>query len=87
MNVNDIRPTQLPPVGTPAVHRTARQAPAAQAEQKESIAPRDVLNGPEKEFFASAFPSAADELRAPAVYRKDGVQPQVSLGGMIDRKG
>jgi hypothetical protein len=87
MNVREVRPT-VPPLITPATTRQPRRVdtPAVQ-QQSEPAAPGDVLSGPEKEFFANAFPSSAADMKTPAAYRKDGATAPAGLGRMIDRKG
>ncbi len=46
-----------------------------------------VVTAEEKQFFASMFPAASDEIRSYAGYSPSGVKQPVQLGTLIDMKG
>lgn len=46
-----------------------------------------VVTAEEKQFFASMFPTASDEIRSYAGYSPSGVKQPVQLGTLIDMKG
>jgi hypothetical protein len=45
------------------------------------------LTKAEQEYFASAFPGSATEIRQHATYQKNGSRPHAVVGTVVDRKG
>lgn len=69
----------------PAIHKTIPPATALPgSEAPGSTDP--VVTKTEEEYFATAFPSAAKEIRQHVLYQKTGIQQSPSLGSFIDRR-
>ena len=64
-------------------------APGVDAQESEPQLSMDKvkLTESEEEYFASAFPLAAKEIRQHVLYQRTGIQRPSSLGSVIDRKG
>ena len=45
------------------------------------------LTQPEEEYFATAFPSASQEIRQHILYQKAGIRRPLLIGSVIDRRG
>jgi hypothetical protein len=73
----------------PHHHRAADAIePDRKVEAKDvEVKPSTELTQPEKEYFAAAFPQAANEIRQHVLYQRKGIQQPSSLGSVIDRRG
>ena len=58
-----------------------------QGSEPQSSVDKPKLTQSEEEYFASAFPSAAKEIRQHVLYQKTGIQRTSARGSVIDRKG
>jgi hypothetical protein len=67
--------------------RMPEETPSASGKPPEGSAESAILTHAEKEYFASAFPSAAGEIRQHATYRRNGGPGPAALGTVVDRKG
>jgi hypothetical protein len=72
--------------GNRSVQRSTQPAVEQKPERVEAPTGKQ-LTSAEREYFAEAFPSAANDVRQHVVYERNGVRPPVSLGTMVDRKG
>lgn len=60
----------------------------AEEPNKAALAPNKMrFTRSEKEYFAGAFPAAAEEIRQHVLYQKNGAQRSSSLGTVVDRRG
>lgn len=88
INRTNSSPVQALPLRSTAAGQK-QLVPAADPQESELQGSIDKvrITRPEEEYFASAFPSAAKEIRQHVLYQKTGIQRQSSLGSVVDRKG
>lgn len=68
-------------------HVAGPRRPARPQEPAPGRDDTDAITPGEREYFARLFPGSATEIRAHAVYARNGAAPQVRTGGILDRKG
>lgn len=93
MHVNQIRSIEQAPQPRQqekvSPSSTSADRAGASASREASVGGSDetALTSAEKEYFATAFPAAAGDVRQHTLYQKDGTRLPLTVGTVVDRKG
>jgi len=66
---------------------TMQEASQGKSQQPPIAPPENGLTGAERAFFAKLFPGSVHQMAVRETYSPAGMNPQVDLGQIINRKG